>query len=296
MTHQRDNPLAWIPMKKSLFITDLDGTLLTDDKTIAKQDLATLSRLREKNIVTAIATGRSLYSFQRALKQIHPGHSKFPVDYLIFSTGAGIMSCAQATIIRSHSISTRDIRKIMACFDADKLDYMVHQAIPDTNYFLYKSHGKENPDFQERILLYRQFSTPLNNGQPLYDSATQVLAIIPEKLSQIRMAKMQAELCEYSVIHATSPLDHSSSWIEVFNKQVSKSLAASWLASTLDIKQEDVISVGNDYNDQDLLEWSGKGYLVANAAHDLKPYFKTVSSNNHCGVSQAALASDLLTS
>jgi len=89
-------------------------------------------------------------------------------------------------------------------------------------------------------------------------------------------------------------LDHCSSWIEVFNKQVSKSLAASWLASKLGVNQWDVTSVGNDYNDQDLLEWSGKGYLVANAAQDLKLCFKTVFSNNHCGVSQAALESGLL--
>ena len=281
-------------MKKSLFITDFDGTLLTDEKTIAKEDLTTLSRLRKNNTITAIATGRSLYSFQRALKQINLGGKSLPVDYLIFSTGAGILDVSGDTIIRSHSISTKDIRKIIACFETSKLDYMVHKAIPDTRYFLYKSHGKKNLDFQKRILLYRQFSTLLNNGQVLYDAATQVLGIIPAKVSPERMAAIRTDLFEYSVIHATSPLDHCSSWIEVFNKKVSKSMAASWLASTLDIKQSDVICVGNDYNDQDLLEWSGKGYLVANGPHDLKPYFKTVSSNNHCGVSQAAVQSDLL--
>lgn len=281
-------------MKKSLFITDFDGTLLTDEKRIANQDLATLSRLRQNNTITAIATGRSLYSFQRALKQINLAVNKLPVDYLIFSTGAGIMALQEGRLIRSHAISARDIRKIMVCFDTNKWDYMIHKAIPDTRYFLYKSHGQENSDFQKRILLYKAFSAPLNNGRALYDAATQVLAIIPGKISPSRMAKLRADLFDYSVIPATSPLDHCSSWIEVFHKQVSKSLAASWLASTLGVKQSDVISVGNDYNDQDLLEWSAKGYLVANAAKDLKPCFKTVSSNNHCGVSQAALESELL--
>jgi len=281
-------------MKKSLFITDFDGTLLTDEKSIAREDLATLSRLRQNNTITAIATGRSLYSFQRALEQINLAENELPVDYLIFSTGAGIIAFQEGLLIRSHAIIARDIRKIMACFDSNKWDYMVHKAIPDTRYFLYKSHGKENSDFQKRIQLYRAFCAPLNNGRALYSSATQVLAIIPGKVSPSRLAAIRADLVDYSVIPATSPLDHCSSWIEVFNKQVSKSMAASWLASTLDIQQSDVISVGNDYNDQDLLEWSGKGYLVANAAQDLKPYFKTVSSNNHCGVSQAAQESDLL--
>ncbi len=281
-------------MKKSLFITDFDGTLLTDDKRIAKKDLATLSRLRQNNAITAIATGRSLYSFQRALKQINLAVNKLPVDYLIFSTGAGIMALQEGRLIRSHAISARDIRKIMVYFDTNKWDYMIHKAIPDTRDFLYKSHGQENRDFQKRILLNKAFCAPLINGRTLYDSATQVLAIIPGKILPSRMAKIRADLFDYSVIPATSPLDHCSSWIEVFHKQVSKSLAASWLASTLGVKRSDVISVGNDYNDQDLLEWSAKGYLVANAAKDLKTCFKTVSSNNHCGVSQAALESELL--
>jgi Cof subfamily protein (haloacid dehalogenase superfamily) len=284
---------VWKHMKDSLFITDFDGTLLTDEKTIAQQDLLTLSRLKKRNIITAIATGRSLYSLERALNLI-VGEDKLPVDYLIFSTGAGIMDAFGGGIIQSHAISTKDIRKIIACFDASKLDYMVHKAIPDTPYFLYKSHGGKNLDFQARIRLYKEFSTPLGKGQALYDSATQVLGILPGGISSQRMVKIRKDLFDYSVIHATSPLDHSSAWIEVFNKQVSKSLAASWLASKLGIARRDVVCVGNDYNDQDLLEWSGRGYLTANGPCDLKRRFKTVSSNNHCGVSQAVRKSGLL--
>jgi Cof subfamily protein (haloacid dehalogenase superfamily) len=281
-------------MEKSLFVTDFDGTLLKDDKTIARKDLDTLSRLRKKNTITAIATGRSYYSFQRALKQINLDENELGVDYLIFSTGAGIMSLSGGTIIQSYSISKKDIKKISAYFDAGKFDYMIHKAIPDTPYFLYKFHGRENPDFHKRIKLYKEFSTPLNNGQALFETATQVLAIIPGRVANSQVKTIGADLSDYSVIHATSPLDHYSSWIEVFHKQVSKSQAGSWLAAMLNIDQENVISVGNDYNDQDLLEWSGKGYLVANAAQDLKPHFTEVPSNNHCGVSQAVLQSGLL--
>jgi HAD superfamily hydrolase (TIGR01484 family) len=294
LAHQGGDPLALAHMKKNLFITDFDGTLLTDERQIANRDLATLARLRQNNTVTAIATGRSLYSFQRALKQIDLSGNELPVDYLIFSTGAGIMALQENRLIRSHAILAGDIRKIVACFDSKKWDYMVHKAIPDTRYFLYKSHGRANRDFHQRIELYHGFSTPLNNGQALYDAATQVLAIVPGSVSRSQLAAVRSDLADYSVIHATSPLDHCSSWIEVFNKQVSKSLAAAWLASALNVQQSDVTSVGNDYNDQDLLEWSAKGYLVANAARDLKPCFKTVASNNHCGVSQAALESGLL--
>jgi hydroxymethylpyrimidine pyrophosphatase-like HAD family hydrolase len=99
---------------------------------------------------------------------------------------------------------------------------------------------------------------------------------------------IKKDLSDFSVIHATSPLDHKSSWIEIFHKGVSKSNAASWLVKKLGLSRQNVISIGNDFNDQDLLAWSGKGFVVDNAPARLRKIFKTVPSNNLCGVSEAA--------
>ena len=62
-----------------LFITDFDGTLLRTDRTLADKDLETLQRLGDMNVVRVIATGRSLYSFNRTVG------SSLPIDYIIFS-------------------------------------------------------------------------------------------------------------------------------------------------------------------------------------------------------------------
>ncbi|WP_027362494.1 HAD family hydrolase [Desulfospira joergensenii] len=275
-------------MKTGLFVTDLDGTLFTDEKTLSGKDWQTLTRLREKGVVTAIATGRSFFSFSRAMDQIRVEIKDLPVDYLIFSTGAGLMSLPDETVIEKHSLQGSDVKRICAYFDEAGFDYMVHRAIPDTPYFLYKSHGRDNPDFRTRIRLYREFAAPLNSQATLYESATEVLAVVPGKMNTLFLDRIRSDLSGFSVIHATSPLDHSSSWIEVFDKQVSKSLAAQRLTDRLRIRRERVAAVGNDYNDQDLLAWAGSGFLTANGAGDLQSCFTIVGSNNESGVSQAA--------
>ena len=71
---------------KGLFITDFDGTLLRSDGTLAQCDLDALGSLRMRGIKTAVATGRSLYSFIDS-----PG-ADLPVDYIIFTTGAGVVT------------------------------------------------------------------------------------------------------------------------------------------------------------------------------------------------------------
>lgn len=281
-------------MNRSLFVTDLDGTLFNDAKTISAGDLNTLARLRSKGVTVAVATGRSIYSFYKALAHIDVKKAVLPVDFLLFSTGAGILDLKQDQIVRKLAISRAEVKKICACFGRAGCDYMVHKAIPDTHFFLYRSHGHENPDFYKRIDLYQPFASPLQADTLLYASATQVLGVVPHGISPDQVAKWKSVLAGFSVIHATSPLDHRSAWIEVFHPQASKSQAAAWLAARLQIPRKQVVAVGNDFNDQDLLAWAGQSFCVANTVPGLDTGMLMPVSNNADGVTRAAVMSGLL--
>jgi hypothetical protein len=83
-------------------------------------------------------------------------------------------------------------------------------------------------------------------------------------------------------------LDGKATWIEIFPTVVSKSRTAAWLAEELKIDKREIVSVGNDYNDLDLLEWTAESFVVDNAPADLKKRFAGVASNNNGGVAEAA--------
>ena len=278
----------------AMFITDFDGTLLTDHRRIRGQDLDTLAGLRSAGVITVIATGRSLYSFRRALKHMGLDPEDLPLDYLIFSTGAGIMVWPGNQLIRSCSIPKDGVLEIAACFDRFGFDYMIHKAIPDTSYFLFKSTSDCNFDFHRRMAMYANFATPLWMGTTIYDQSTEVLAIVPGGFSWETLDTLRCELSGFSVIPATSPLDHQSLWIEVFPAGVSKSASSQWLARHLGIRREMVTAVGNDYNDADLLHWAGQGFLMDNSPDVLKNKFLSSGSNNECGVSRAAKSAGFL--
>lgn len=278
---------------RSLFITDLDGTLFNDNRSICTEDLAALAHARKKNVVTAIATGRSLYSFRKAMAGLGFWRNPaLPVDYVLFSTGAGIMTLPGGDILKESRLENRDVVEISQVFDRFGLDYMIHCPIPDTNVFAFTSRGGANPDFESRINLYRAYARCLNSDVSAFGPATQLLAIVPPGRDFSFFPALEICLAAFSVIRTTSPLDRRSIWIEVFPKTVSKSQAASWLADRLNICTSRTGSVGNDYNDRDLLNWTGRGYVVSNAPCDLKPGFRVMPSNNAGGVS-AAIASFL---
>lgn len=55
---------------KTLYVTDLDGTLMRDDKTISDESTAILNRLLARNILLTYATARSLSSASRITENI----------------------------------------------------------------------------------------------------------------------------------------------------------------------------------------------------------------------------------
>ncbi|MFW5799204.1 MAG: HAD family hydrolase, partial [Spirochaetota bacterium] len=88
-------------------------------------------------------------------------------------------------------------------------------------------------------------------------------------------------------VKTTSPLDGKSIWIEIFPLSVSKSLAGQYIADIENVPYYNIATVGNDYNDLDLLNWSKKSFVVSNAPDELKNKYKCVRSNNENGFTEA---------
>ncbi len=284
----KDRSKKW--QHRGLFVSDLDGTLLTNRREIAAVDLKALSKLREMGYLVAIATGRSNYSFNKLMDTL--GYlgptSTLPIDYIIFSTGAGIMDYPGTKLLQSLSLPPEDVRSIVNHLESSDLDFMVHRSVPDTRYFLYNYRGESNPDFLRRLKMYKGFATPLSTETfKEFGGATEVLCIVPGEKGHQTATHLQEIFKQFSVIKATSPLDGESIWVEIFSPDVSKSKAVKWLAGTVGIARKNTCAVGNDFNDEDLLHWAEKSYVVANSPPSLKSRFETVASNEGGGVGEA---------
>jgi hydroxymethylpyrimidine pyrophosphatase-like HAD family hydrolase len=163
---------------------------------------------------------------------------------------------------------------------------MVHHGIPDSHHFYYRRVDGDNPDFDRRCERYREFSEPLHDHALRGMQVSQFLAIEAPGADSHYEA-LAAELAHLNVVLTTSPLDHRSRWIEIFPAAASKSRASEWLRDRHAVAHEDVVAVGNDYNDRDLLDWAEHAYVVANAAGPLKARYRVVASNDDQGFADA---------
>jgi HAD superfamily hydrolase (TIGR01484 family) len=266
--------------QRRILAVDLDGTLHFPDSGIDPREIETLEALGRDATVRVLATGRSWHSVLKVLP------ASFPIDYLVFSSGSGIVEWKTQSLLVSHHLDPSHTQKAIALFLSYSLDFMVHAPLPHAHQFYFHRTEQPNADFDFRLSLHQQHGSPLNAASPQF-AASQILAICPRGNPDAPFSDLSAGLPEMNVVRATSPLDGKSIWIEAFSKKASKSLGVSWVAERYGISKEDVLAVGNDYNDLDLLAWAGTAFVMDNSPSLLQQKHPTVPCDHRKGVTEA---------
>jgi len=272
----------------SMVVTDLDGTLLNNHQEVSREDFSTLVELGKRGIPRIVATGRSLFSVSKVLPD------DFPIDYIVFSSGAGCMDWKNRNLLFRHSLSRRDITEIFRVLSEYEVDFSIHHPVPDNHHFIYFRNNGSNPDFQRRIQYYESYGREGGDSCPSMDEACQFLVVqqaaVPAVEAPLTREMLSELLPEHNVIRTTSPIDGQTEWIEIFPALVSKAKGGDYLRREVFPDTETVLAVGNDYNDLQLLRWADISYVVDNAPPGLKKEFFSVPSNNDSGFSAAVSA------
>ncbi len=256
---------------KAIFL-DLDGTLLNNSKKIGKEDIISLRKLGDLGITRIFATGRTYFSAMQVLD------NTVDFDFLIFSSGAGIYDWKKQQTLFKSIIPKPKVVEIARKLIEMQTNFSIHFAIPENHkYHYFKSYHDKNSDFDYRNKINREICYKLNNLESL-NNATQFL-VITNDLADLQTVKNT--FTDMQSIRASSPIDGKSIWIEIFNPDVSKSKGAEFLCKKLNISQKNTLSIGNDYNDIDLLDWTNISYVVENAPEDIKSEYSGCCSNQN---------------
>jgi hydroxymethylpyrimidine pyrophosphatase-like HAD family hydrolase len=239
-----------------------------------------LERLGALGVLRVVATGRSL----RSLLGVLPPDT--PLDFAAFSSGAGILRWSDRELLRArHLPAATAVRVARELCDLDA-DFMLHHAIPDNHRFLYRGSGRPNADFARRLALADAHGEPLPARGVELGPMCQAVVVEPGFAAQ-RVRRLRRTFADLSVVRATSPLDGTSLWLEIFAAGVNKSTAANWIVERWRPASRGSLAIGNDYNDADLLDWADLSFVVANAPPDLRRRHGSVASNDDGGFAEA---------
>jgi Cof subfamily protein (haloacid dehalogenase superfamily) len=255
-------------IKYKILFTDFDGTLFSKNKSISPTDVRILQQLGQKGVTRVIATGRSYFSIRKVLPE------NFPIDFVILSSGAGIMEWPGKRLLKTFSFSAGLSAAITAFLVKHGIPFFRQDPLPHNHGGYYYLNHTQNADFKRRLNLYRKYLKPVEKV-PDHRPASQF--IIMEQEEESIRELFGSLLSQIHLIKATSPLDHQTIWLEIFPEAVSKANGAQWLLDRLGILGKESLAIGNDFNDLDLLHWADGAFVMPDAPLQLRKLFPVLT-------------------
>ncbi|MGN0346990.1 MAG: Cof-type HAD-IIB family hydrolase [Lachnospiraceae bacterium] len=262
---------------RSIFFSDLDGTLLNDKKEITPQTFAAITKWMEAGNILALSSGRPLGSILEVIENSKIGWNADAGVYssnlyAIAFNGGLIYHVASKTKLAQDNLNAQQIADIISiAFD----EGVFCQAYDDTSILI----PYDGPEIQHyRKTVHLPVKILPNFQQYACDQSCKILCIDlqhPEKL--LRVADRMKEIHGDSVTCVKS----NPFLLEVFPATAGKGNAVHVLCKLLGIPISQSYAAGDEQNDISMLEAAGCGIAMQNAVDLVKNSADVVTKTNN---------------
>ena len=280
-------------MTISLLALDLDGTLLDSRGNISERNRVAIDTAREQGVHVALVTGRRF-------RDSRPVALELGLDVPLISHNGALTKHAATlqtvSVLPLPIAAARDALRVGRAAGADALlsdDYdglgvLVYDHIRGGNsaanrYLTWarRIHGDE-----EGARAVQQ----VNSLEDYLDHDPIHLAFSGgcEEMDQLEET-LKAELGSTVKILGTKYLEQDFTLLDVVNSAASKGAGVAAAAAELSVSREEIMAIGDNYNDLEMLLFAGTGVVMANAPLSLREIegLHPTASNREDGVALA---------
>jgi Cof subfamily protein (haloacid dehalogenase superfamily) len=275
--HRLVDPAATVPPR--LIATDLDGTLLRDDRTVSPRTVAALAAAEAVGIDVFFVTGRPARWMDVVSEHVH-GHG-----LAICGNGAAVVDLHDGE--GGHQfVKVRELARDNA-LDAVR---SLRRVAPGTVFAVERTYSfHQEPDYPN---LHVETPDSLRPAEELLapdggDAAEPVLKILAyhsdlDPDGFLTLARLA--IGDDATVTRSSP----SALLEISGPGVSKASTLALCCAERGISHEQVVAFGDMPNDVEMLTWAGRSYAMGNAHPDvLAAATERTTSNNEDGVAVA---------
>ena len=253
-------------MSYKMIVLDLDDTLLRDDHSISVRTKDALMKAQELGVKVVLASGRPTFGMRHIAQELNLDHYG---SFILSFNGGKIINCSTEEEMFSSTLSPEAIHKLYEVSVREGVfihTYMGDEIITQD----------ENPytDIEANltglpIKVVPNFVNAVN--EPVVKS---LMVGPPEQLKEVER-KLQTELADEFSIMRSKPY-----FLEFTEKGVTKGTSLDQLIQACGIKREEVIAIGDSYNDLSMIEFAGLGVAMGNAPDDIKEKSNFVTDTN----------------
>ena len=261
-------------MKYKIIVLDLDDTLLKSSGEISENNKKALKMAQEKGIKVILASGRPTFAMKSLANELEL--NKYG-GYILSFNGSQIIDCKNNNVLFEVALEKQQIAEL-------------YEISLNNNVFIHTYIGDEivTPKNNEYTEIEKQIT-----GMPI-KVCENFIDILPEKCSKVILLEEPSYLKELEknlmsftnekmTMSITKPF-----FLEFMNKEVDKGKSLLKLCDILNINREEVIAMGDSYNDISMLKVAGVSIAMENAVKEVKEIANFITeTNENDGVAKA---------
>ncbi|WP_226666560.1 Cof-type HAD-IIB family hydrolase [Metabacillus litoralis] len=252
-------------MNYKMIVLDLDDTLLRDDHTISNVTKDALMKAQENGVKVVLASGRPTYGMKHIAKELALDEYG---SFILSFNGGKIINCKTNEEMFSSALSPEAMKQLFTISRREGV--FIHTYVGDEIIT-----EDENP---YTTIESELTGLPIKIVNSFVDEVKVpvVKALMVDHQDKLKLVeeKLQNELEDFSVMRS-KPF-----FLEFTEKGVTKGTSLDQLIKSCDIKREEVIAIGDSYNDLSMIEFAGLGVAMGNAPEDIKKIANFVTDTN----------------
>lgn len=241
-----------------LIAIDIDGTLINSKHEITPRVHAALTKAKEQGVYVVLCTGRPLPGVQRYLQELSLINDR---DFVITYNGSLVQRTGTGESLVRFGLTMDDLKQIDDYYQQYGVNYHI---IDEKNiYVTTPKIGKYT--YMERDLVGMPIvQKTIKEFEPTASFSKMMFVDEPEILDHLA-TKLSDSFTETHNIVRSMPV-----YLEVVHQQASKGHAVSKLAEYLGLDASEVMCIGDQGNDKDMIEYAGMGVAMGNAIDEIK--------------------------
>lgn len=266
-----------------LLAVDIDGTLLNSQFHIAQPDIDALRRAHESGGEVILVTGRR-HTFALPMAE------QLGFDLWLISSNGAVTRSLQGESFHRDLLPARTCLDLCSAmrefrgnmvitFDKESKGALVLERMDELTTSIQR--------WLEKNFQYIEFVVPIENAlvsDPIQAMFCGTIARMREALDELESSGLMRDA---TVLRTEYPL-RDLTIVDVLNRDCSKGHAVSRWAAHRGIPREQVMAIGDNYNDIEMLAFAGMPFIMGNASEELKSRGWPVTlSNDQCGVAAA---------
>ena len=276
---------------------DLDGTLLNSYGEVSEYTKKIINDVQQKGVEIMIASGRPIDSIKTIAEEINS------TKYFIAGNGAIIYDVQKDEIIYEKYISKSKVIEIAQICQQNNISFNIYTEdkiiTQDLKYnvlYYYKENLKKDANKittimkVDNILEYVKNDenlkclkiTVCDENQTIFKSIIRRLRAV-ENIDVMDVSHMSRKVFK----QGTEDVNIEYFYTEISSTQVNKWQAIKYLLPILQVNPEDVIAIGDNINDKEMIEYAGLGVCMGQSTPVIKEISDMITdSNNEDGVAK----------